>query len=87
MYWICSTSYLSSYKWNSGTIASSLFIYLFIFMFHIKICREHEFAAVEQSVEAFTNILFSSGTTGNLKLKLTSQRFIYLFISFLTLQS
>jgi acyl-coenzyme A synthetase/AMP-(fatty) acid ligase len=39
-------------------------------MFHIKICREHEFAAVEQSVEAFTNILFSSGTTGNLKFEL-----------------
>ena len=29
--------------------------------------RECEFAAVEQPVEALTNILFSSGTTGNLK--------------------
>lgn len=27
-------------------------------------CRECEFSAVEQPVEAFTNILFSSGTTG-----------------------
>lgn len=33
-------------------------------------CRDREFAAVEQSVEAFTNILFSSGTTGSLKFKL-----------------
>lgn len=32
-----------------------------------QMCREHEFAAVEQPVEAFTNILFSSGTTGNIK--------------------
>ena len=29
--------------------------------------RECEFAAVEQPAEAFTNILFSSGTTGKLK--------------------
>ena len=34
-------------------------------MFHIK-WAECEFAAVEQPVEAFTNILFSSGTTGKL---------------------
>ncbi|THG08659.1 hypothetical protein TEA_015529 [Camellia sinensis var. sinensis] len=35
--------------------------------FHAKTCREVEFVAVEQPVEAFTNILFSSGTTGEPK--------------------
>ncbi|GLT55377.1 hypothetical protein SLA2020_285060 [Shorea laevis] len=37
------------------------------FLGRVEDLREHEFAAVEQSVEAFTNILFSSGTTGEPK--------------------
>ncbi|KAE8125012.1 hypothetical protein FH972_019850 [Carpinus fangiana] len=37
------------------------------FLERVKDFKEHEFAAVEQSVEAFTNILFSSGTTGEPK--------------------
>ncbi|XP_062158336.1 probable acyl-activating enzyme 17, peroxisomal [Alnus glutinosa] len=37
------------------------------FLDRAKDFKEHEFAAVEQSVEAFTNILFSSGTTGEPK--------------------
>lgn len=32
--------------------------------FYVKTYREVEFVAVERPVEAFTNILFSSGTTG-----------------------
>ncbi|XP_059455545.1 hexanoyl-CoA synthase-like isoform X2 [Corylus avellana] len=37
------------------------------FLGRVEDLREREFAAVEQSVEAFTNILFSSGTTGEPK--------------------
>ncbi|XP_059455543.1 probable acyl-activating enzyme 17, peroxisomal [Corylus avellana] len=37
------------------------------FLERVKDFKEHEFAAVEQSVDAFTNILFSSGTTGEPK--------------------
>uniref|UniRef100_A0A2P2KZX1 Acyl-activating enzyme 17 family protein n=1 Tax=Rhizophora mucronata TaxID=61149 RepID=A0A2P2KZX1_RHIMU len=36
------------------------------FLDRVKNLRGQEFAAVDQSVEGFTNILFSSGTTGNL---------------------
>ncbi|XP_031276844.1 probable acyl-activating enzyme 17, peroxisomal [Pistacia vera] len=37
------------------------------FLGKVRNFKEYEFAAVEQSVEAFTNILFSSGTTGDPK--------------------
>ncbi|GMY15415.1 probable acyl-activating enzyme 17, peroxisomal [Fagus crenata] len=37
------------------------------FLGRVKHFKDREFAAVEQSVEAFTNILFSSGTTGEPK--------------------
>ena len=37
---------------------------LHIKFFKYDYCRGVEFAAVEQSAESFTNILFSSGTTG-----------------------
>ncbi|XP_065870390.1 probable acyl-activating enzyme 17, peroxisomal [Euphorbia lathyris] len=37
------------------------------FLKRVENLRGHEFAAVEQPVEAFTNILFSSGTTGEPK--------------------
>ncbi|KAG7944430.1 hypothetical protein I3843_15G102100 [Carya illinoinensis] len=37
------------------------------FLGRVKHFKEHEFAAIEQPVEAFTNVLFSSGTTGEPK--------------------
>ncbi|KAH9778423.1 putative acyl-activating enzyme 17 (peroxisomal) [Citrus sinensis] len=39
----------------------------FDFLERVRKLKENEFAAVEQPVEAFTNILFSSGTTGEPK--------------------
>lgn len=38
-------------------------------LIYVQTCRDNEFVAVEQPVEAFTNILFSSGTTGIFRLK------------------
>lgn len=45
-----------------------LSVTLYFFHCQCQTCRKYEFAAVDQPIEAFTNILFSSGTTGNLKL-------------------
>ncbi|GAV63693.1 AMP-binding domain-containing protein/DUF3353 domain-containing protein/DUF4009 domain-containing protein [Cephalotus follicularis] len=42
-------------------------IYWHDFLETVRNLKEHEFVAVEQPVEAFTNILFSSGTTGEPK--------------------
>lgn len=42
-------------------------------------CREHEFAAIEKPVEAFTNILFSSGTTGKQKLNSNPHKALFVF--------